>query len=119
MSLENDIKQILEAENPFKGADPTEIEKRKEELLKQYKDKLIPVLPKIMKLNSEMWTKIVELENSLRVLSNKYNSSDGECQCNTEVLEILGQDDEFTEIPAEDGYTKRLCLRCGGWRDTF
>ena len=112
MSLERDITCLME-EEIFKPADKDEVAKRKEDRKKALKNKpIIPVDDDAVRLDSLRWNTTVELENRLRVLRGRYEVS--ECACDPEVLDEHGEDWEYAEIPVEEGYTYRYCLRCGG-----
>jgi len=115
MSLEHDIKSIMEDEI-FKAADKPELDKRKEDRKKELKNvHIIPLDDEAVSLDSQRWNLTVALENRLRLLrhENNLDRSSG-CVCNQEDIELHGEDVEYAEISVSEGYTDRICLRCGG-----
>ena len=109
---------LKEAEaSPFVPASKDELKQRKADRLKELVAKGVPpVDQEAMDLSGQIWTLTTKIENRLRLLRDKYNVN--ECQCDWEVLDALGEDQESHDIPGENGYYNRYCLRCGGSVET-
>jgi hypothetical protein len=119
MSLEQDIttiKTILEAQPIFKPASSKHIARRQAEHRKKLAEQdIIPVDAQAVALDEKYWKIVSDLENRLNELQTIHNVN--KCECSYERLNAAGEDDEVTDIPGDNGYLDRRCLRCGGWRD--
>ena len=111
------LTKLREAESPFKPADKDELAQRKADNLKAMIAKGVPpVDDEAMKLSGQIWELTTKIEDRLSLLRDKYKVD--ECKCDWEVLDALGEDQESHDIPGENGYYNRYCLRCGGSVET-
>lgn len=116
--VNNLLNRLQEAEeSPFKPASKEEHKKRKEDNLKAMIAKGVPpVDDEAEDLSGQIWDLTVKLENRLSLLRDKYqvDRSNPKCKCDWEVFDALGEDPESHDIPGDNGYYDRFCLRCGG-----
>jgi len=111
---------VMEAGDPFKGADPSDVEKRKEESAEKrrrlVKEKgIIPIDKEAFDIDLQRWSLTNRLVSRLKLLRQKYNV-DETCICNVDDLEMLGEDRELIILPGREGdYLDYWCARCGGF----
>ena len=122
MSLEKDIAQvqkIFEKDDVFKPASKAELDARRAARLKELNSKpLIPVDDTAIDLDGKRWTADQKLSKRVGELREKYNVGD-KCICNSEVIELHGEENEFCTFAGENGYMDAYCLRCGGAYDAW
>ena len=110
-----ELKKLLESEI-FKPATPDIIKQRAEDRKKELASKkIIPVDQKADSLDQKYWKAYSDLLNRLDIVRADHNV--GECECSWESLEAAGEEITSTDLPGDNGYVERRCLRCGGTMD--